>query len=80
MKTTIIISDDLVSRARVAMQRDNVTLRALVEAGLDLVLRARAEPAKPEIVPVTFTGHGLAEDLQGAPWESIRDRAYELDR
>jgi len=53
MKTTIEIADDLIQRAKVIQKRDAVTLRALVEDGLRLVLEQHAKPAKPyKFVPV----------------------------
>ena len=47
MKTTIEIADDLIQRAKVIQKRDAVTLRALVEDGLRLVLEQHARPPKP---------------------------------
>ncbi|MDR2013054.1 MAG: hypothetical protein LBQ20_08440 [Rhodanobacter sp.] len=47
MKTTIDIADDLIDRARLIQKRDDITLRALVEEGLRLVLDKHAKPVKP---------------------------------
>jgi hypothetical protein len=43
MKTTIELPDDLFYRAKVAAAQRKTTLKALVRAGLDLVLRAEVE-------------------------------------
>jgi hypothetical protein len=47
MKTTIDIADDLIDRAKLIQKRDDITLRALVEEGLRLVLDKHAKPVKP---------------------------------
>jgi len=43
MKTTIDLPDDLLRRAKVAAAQRKTTLKALVQSGLDLVLRPSAE-------------------------------------
>lgn len=53
MKTTIDIADDLISRAKLVQKRDGVTLRALVEDGLRLVLDREARKPKYRFVPIT---------------------------
>jgi hypothetical protein len=53
VKTTIDIADDLISRAKLVQKRDGVTLRALVEDGLRLVLDREARKPKYRFVPVT---------------------------
>jgi hypothetical protein len=53
VKTTIDIADDLISRAKLVQKRDGVTLRALVEDGLRLVLDRDARKPKYRFVPVT---------------------------
>lgn len=52
MKTTIEIADDLISRAKIVQKRDEVTLRALVEEGLRLVLDRHVTTAKYSFKPV----------------------------
>jgi hypothetical protein len=53
VKTTIDIADDLISRAKLVQKRDGVTLRALVEEGLRLVLDRAARRPRYRFVPVT---------------------------
>ena len=45
MKTTIDLPDDLLHRAKVAAAQRKTTLRELVQAGLDWVLRSEADTA-----------------------------------
>jgi len=45
MKTTIDLPDDLLHRAKVAAAQRKTTLKELVQAGLDWVLRSEAEAA-----------------------------------
>jgi hypothetical protein len=52
MKTTIDIADDLVARAKIVQKRDDVTLRALVEEGLRLVLDRHVQPSTYKFEPV----------------------------
>ena len=52
VKTTIDIADDLITRAKLVQKRDGVTLRALVEDGLRLVLDRDARKPKYRFVPV----------------------------
>lgn len=46
MKTTIDIADDLIRRARQVQQREDITLRALVEEGLRYAIRKHMPVAK----------------------------------
>jgi hypothetical protein len=52
VKTTIDIADDLISRAKLVQKREGITLRALVEDGLRLVLDRDARRPKYRFVPV----------------------------
>lgn len=63
VKTTIDIADDLISRAKLVQKRDGVTLRALVEDGLRLVLDREARRPKFRFRPVTV----------GTPYRSGKD-------
>jgi hypothetical protein len=46
VKTTIDLPDELLHRAKVAAAQRKTTLKELVQAGLDWVLRAEAEPPR----------------------------------
>ena len=77
MKTTIEISDSILTRAKQLAREQNVTLRSLTEEGLRKVLEERSARGKCRVNPVTFRGKGLSPEFQGATWERIRDAAYE---
>ncbi len=78
MKTTIDIADPLLAEARRLAEREGTTLRALVEAGLRDVLKAR-RPGSPrfQLKLVTFAGDGLRDDVEEGSWERVRELAYE---
>jgi hypothetical protein len=77
MKTTIDIADALMAKARRAAQREQTTLRALVEEGLRRVLAEREQQTRYVLPDVSFGGEGLVPDLREGDWEAIRARAYE---
>lgn len=78
MKTTIDIADRLAEEARRPARRDRTTLRALVEEGLRLVLRARrSRPTPYRWKPVGFRGRGLQPGIREGDWDGIRARLYE---
>jgi hypothetical protein len=76
MKTTIEISDPLLLEARKVAQREGVTLRALVERGLDRVIRETKRPISFKLRRATFNGKGLREEFRSSPWEAIRHEIY----
>jgi hypothetical protein len=76
MKTTIDIPDSLLDRSRKIARQEHVTLRELVEEGLNLVVDRHAQPRSVQIKPVTFKGKGLAPEFQAADWTTIRDTIY----
>jgi hypothetical protein len=81
MKTTIDIASNILNRSRKLARDQKVTLRALVEEGLELVLQKRGpDRQRPEVRPVTYSGKGLAPEFKGASWERIRDAAYGANR
>ncbi len=77
MKTTIEISDPLLAEARSLAAREGVTLRMLVERGLRRVVGETKPGAPFKLRRASFKGKGLATDLEGAPWDKLRDLAYE---
>ena len=56
MRTTIVISDSLANRAKKHMERHRVTLRALVEAGLERVLDERSPARGFRLRDAAFSG------------------------
>jgi len=77
MKTTVEISDSLLSDARRVAEREHTTVRALIEEGLRRVTAER-KAAKPfKLRKVTFRGKGLQKPMAGASWQQIRDASYE---
>jgi hypothetical protein len=76
MKTTIEISDALLRQARKVAEREGVTLRAVVERGLNRVVN-EARPATPfKLRRSTFKGKGLQPEFRDAAWDVIRDEIY----
>ncbi len=80
MKTTVEISDALAAEAKAIADRDKTTLRALIEAGLQLVLRERRRRARFRLRDASFRGEGLQPEFRGASWEQIREAAYDEGR
>ncbi len=78
MKTTIDLPDDLLERSKLIARRENSTLRALIEEGLRLALRARARSRKraAPFAVQPFEGDGLSPEFAGAGWEKTRDEIY----
>jgi hypothetical protein len=77
MKTTIELPDDLLERSKAVARRENSTLKALIEEGLRLALRART--ARKRAAPFAvqpFQGDGLTPEFATAGWERIRDEIY----
>lgn len=67
MKTTIEISDAVLNEVRKLSAREGVTLRALVEEGLRLALKARATTRTkkpPPTFPVFDGESGLTDEYQ----------------
>jgi Arc/MetJ family transcription regulator len=78
MKTTIDIADPLFAEAKRAAERQGTTLKALVEQGLRHVLAEPARGAAPfRLRRASFKGRGLRPELEGQPWDRLRELAYE---
>ncbi len=76
IKTTIEIADELLTRAKRLAHKENLTLRELMEEGLDLALMRRAQPPARKVNLPTSGGDGLTPEFRGAGWEKIRDEIY----
>jgi hypothetical protein len=78
MKTTLDITDSLLSEARKVARREGTTLRALVEQGLRRVLGEKKKPRPAfRLRDASVGGKGLRPELRGAGWDKIRDMIYE---
>ena len=77
MKTTVDIPDSLFKDARRLAQRENTTLKALIEQGLRRTLAERKSQKTFHLRDARFHGKGLQPDMEGATWEHIRDLIYE---
>ena len=77
MKTTIEISNAVLTAARAVAAREGTTVRALVEEGLRKVLVERRTKAEFRLRKVTFAGNGMRPEIRDRSWEAVRDLAYE---
>lgn len=76
MKTTIEISDPLLRQARKLAEREGVTLRALVERGLDRILTERKRMQPFKLRHASFKGKGFQAEFRSATWDTVRDEIY----
>jgi hypothetical protein len=77
MKTTIEISNAVLTAAKATAAREGTTVRALVEEGLRKVLAERKARPDFRLRKVTFRGRGLRPEIREGGWEVVRDLAYE---
>lgn len=77
MKTTIEVSDALMLEAKSLAQEHNTTLRALVEEGLEKVLRDLREPKPYKMRDFSVGGNGLQPGQELLSWAEVRDMIYE---
>lgn len=77
VKTTVNISDNIAARAKQLAKENCLTLRALVEEWLRLVLEKHAKRQRARLKPVTFKGNGLTPAFRSAGWSKLRDAVYE---
>jgi hypothetical protein len=77
MKTIVEIPQTLLDEARKLASQAGTTLRALVEERLRRIIAERRHAGTFRLRKATFKGTGLQSGVAGAPWERIRDMAYE---
>lgn len=77
MKTTVQIPDSLFEEVRTLAQREQTTMKALVQEGLRRIVSERKKRNRFHLRKATFKGQGLHPDLNGASWERIREKSYE---
>ena len=78
MKTTIDIADELLERAKRQAQRENKTLKEVVEEALRRQLAASTPKKSFKYRPHTSKGKGLQPGIAEGDWEKIRDLIYGL--
>lgn len=77
VKTTVDISDELLSAAKRLAANEGSTLRALIEDGLREVLARRERSAGFRLRDASFAGKGLQQGLAEDDWQRIREISYE---
>lgn len=77
MKTTIEVSDALMLEAKSLAQEHNTTLRALVEQGLEKVLKDLRHPKPYKLKDGSVSGQGLQPGQENLSWAEVRDMVYE---
>ena len=58
-------------------QRENITLRALIEHGLRLALRSDGDRGRFKLRDASVGGRGLQPQFRDADWARIREAVYE---
>ena len=76
MKTTVDIHNSLLEEARQQALRENTTIKALIEEGLQKIIADRNQKSGFQLRRATFKGRGLQADVTDASWEFIRDLSY----
>ena len=76
MKTTFDLPSGLLAKARQPAQREGTTGRELVEEGLRQVVTEKPRRRPFRLRKASFKGRGLRPELEGAPWERLREFAH----
>lgn len=76
MKTTVEISDALLSEARRVADRRGVTLRTLVEEGLRQVVKSERGRPRFTLRDASFEGTGIDPAFEDGSWDRVRDTIY----
>ena len=77
MKTTIELSDALLTEAKRVARREGTTLKALVEQGLRRTLAERKTRRRFTLRDASVGGQGLSPDVKAGGWDAIRDLSYQ---
>jgi hypothetical protein len=77
MKTTVEIPDALLDEARKLAARQDSTLRVLIVEGLRRIVAERKRAGGFKLRKASYRGNGLQPEVADAPWERIRELAYD---
>jgi hypothetical protein len=77
MKTTVEISDTLLSDIKQVAAAEQTTVRSLIEEGLRRVVADRRDRGAFRLPDETFRGKGLHPGAADLGWDGIRDLVYE---
>ena len=77
MKITIDLSDELANAAKAHAASENLTLPAMIERGLRMVLRADREAEPFRLRDASVGGGGLQPAFRDADWSQIREAIYQ---
>ncbi len=77
MKTTVDIPQSLLDEAKKLATAHRTTVKALIEEGLRHVISEYQHSRKFRLRKASFKGSGLQPEIEGASWETLRERAYE---
>jgi hypothetical protein len=80
MKTTVEIPDSLFAEAKRLAEKENTTLRAVIEQGLRRVLADHKGTPAFKLRDGSVGGNGLTPEFRSATWEQIRDLIHEDGR
>jgi len=76
MKTTVEISDAVLTAARELAKREQTTVKALMERGLRSELAKAEQTSDFRLRRKSFGGKGLRKDNPEARWDRLRELAY----
>lgn len=76
-KTTVEIREPLLDAARDVAMREKISLRALIEEGLELAIERRTEGGTFTLRDESFGGNGVQPGVREGDWSEIRRMIYE---
>ncbi len=76
MKTTIDISDELLTKAKRLAVKRRTTLRAIIEQGIRNTLKEQQNGGRYVLPDKSVKGKGLQTEFSDKAWSDIRDATY----